>query len=71
MSPADLQRSELKRQRAAGINEWTFSACNDERDTALERSLDGRRLSYDEAMAIIEKHGDEIRRSVFLAVVVF
>jgi len=55
----------LRRMREAEITHVVFSSSRDERNTQLENELEGRRMTIDEAVHLVETHGPEIRRSCF------
>jgi hypothetical protein len=61
----------LRRARDAGCTTFILRSANDERDTPLERKLNGKKISYDRALKLIEDRGDEISRSIISAVVKF
>jgi len=61
----------LRRMFEMGVGEVTFSSANDERSTALERKLEGTRMTIEEARDLATEHADEISRSVFRAIINF
>lgn len=59
------QLHNLRRNKEAGISHCVFSSARDERCTDLERELEGKRLTIEEAMDLVKARGAEIKRSVF------
>lgn len=60
-----LKVHDLSRKRDAGITHVVFRSVRDERNTQLENELEGKRMTIDEAVHLVETHGPEIRRSCF------
>lgn len=56
---------DLRRKRESGITHCQFVSPRDERATPLERELDGKRMSVDEAANLTKERGAEIFRSWF------
>lgn len=65
------QLHNLRRMQETGCTEVDFRSANDERSTALERELEGQRLTIVQAREIVLDRSDEISRSTFLAVIDF
>lgn len=62
---------DLRRIREAGITHVVFRSARDERNTALESQLEGKRMTIDEALQLVKTRGPEITRSCFAAKVSF
>lgn len=56
---------------AAGVTHVEFMAAGDERDTALERQMNGSVLSIKAARRLLASRGSEMPRSVFRGIVKF
>lgn len=54
-----------------GITHFELLSPHDERETEIERQYNGKRLTTAEAVALINDHARDIRRSVFIAEVNF
>ena len=61
----------FRRQEEAGVTHVIFCSVRDERETALERALDGTRLSISDARTLVLSRGDEITRGFFRAEITF
>jgi len=57
----------LRRNQELGITHVIFSSAQDERNTDIENRYEGKRISIDEAKALLKNHGREITRSIFSA----
>jgi hypothetical protein len=63
------QLHNLRRGAEAGVTQWRFSSPKDQRCTALEEELEGKRMSLEEARSLIIENGDQITRSTFIGLV--
>lgn len=61
----------LRRMDDAGIKHCVFKSCRDERNTATENKLEGKRMTLLQARKTVDKYGDEIARSNFRAEIKF
>lgn len=59
----------LRRMEDAGISHCKLLGPDDERSTATERDMDGKRLTIAEGRILISEHEADIRRSAFIAIV--
>jgi hypothetical protein len=58
---------DLGRHEKLGLLYVRLSSPKDERNTDIENQFDGKKLTIQEAKALVKNHGREITRSVFLA----